>query len=141
MTEGYTPVTRVISQKRLGEHRFATIEATYYQVPLTGHLYPEYAWIGNTHRPVRIDGGIASDLPWPMRMVSEVDLLTRSAVFVRTDVRGSWWRRRYWAARIRLGRQFGVLPQRVVLTAYIWGLIPRPPENELPSWRHLRRRK
>ena len=138
----FQPFTRVITRKGWGEERFATIEATYHQVPQTGHLWPTYRWIGDAHLPVRIVDAPKhlDNLPWPMRQVGDYEPAGRSAVYIRTDVRGAFWTPPFVALRYLVRVNWEQFTMRAVATAHIWGFADIP-MDEIPSWKHIGRKK
>lgn len=107
-----------------------------------GRYHLEFEWVGSPYWPIRINWQIfESDdfkqLPWPIKEIENADEWRGTIIktFLRTDVPWhlSWLE---WKLRRGLRRLFGLIYERLIISAMVWGLA-YVPEGEAPSWKHL----
>lgn len=136
-------VLSIFRKDLLVENR-AHIICHQHQLPL-GKYYTTYEWEGKKNWPIFIDDrflGIygvprIKTFPWPLKLVDrQGDMLI--SVYMRTDTTFPHW----WITKLRIsiGKFIHPIYCRLILTAMVWGLA-YVPDYEVPSWKHLGKRK
>lgn len=120
---------------------YAHITVTRHELPLN-RFYETYSWEGKKHWEVVLPFYFytrhdINKFPWPLEVVDyHSDWL--DIVCMRKDTAIPYW----LFTKIKYKTKKLVYPvyHRIILTAMVWGLA-YVPDYEIPSWRHLGKKK
>jgi len=107
-----------------------------------GRRYETYEWDGKPWWPVEISKIYENELdniPWPLKKIGESSWMSETGIYIRKDGALAIWAFLV-DMKIRVSWFIQWFYVRLIMTAMVWGLA-YVPVSEIPSWRHLGKRK